>query len=177
MNEPVSAQLSACDLEPIHIPGSIQPYGVMLIVNDQGVIVGYAGDAGNVLDQSLESVFGQSAAQVSAGLTDGAVRVVAGARLHGQNRDAIAYRSGEHLVPDEAADPPRNAVTLVHTKQWPVFAEWTAFRVRTVLQSEIVLAVDAKDYAKRNTTMNAVFIAAVLAVAVLAFFAVRRNAG
>ncbi len=98
MNEPFSAHLSACDLEPIHIPGSIQPYGVMLIVNDQGVIVGYAGDAGNVLDQSLESVFGQSAAQVAAGLTDGAVGVVAGASLHGQKRDAIAYRSGEHLV-------------------------------------------------------------------------------
>lgn len=98
MNEHVSSQLTGCDLEPIHIPGSIQPYGVMLIVDEAGVIVGYAGEAGAALGQRLETVFGRSAEQVSASLSDYGVRVIGDASLHGAPRDAIAYRSGDHLV-------------------------------------------------------------------------------
>lgn len=98
MNDLVSAQLGSCDLEPIHIPGSIQPYGVMLIADDHGIIVGYAGAAGDVLGQSLETVFGKSAATVDRELPDSGVRVVGGATLHGHKCDAVAYRSGGHLV-------------------------------------------------------------------------------
>ncbi|HEY0034380.1 MAG TPA: histidine kinase dimerization/phosphoacceptor domain -containing protein [Devosia sp.] len=98
MNDHISSQLTSCDLEPIHIPGSIQPYGVMLIVGNDGRIVGYAGDAGDVLDQSLESVFGHTADAVRAMLPANGVRVVGGGKLHGVPRDAIAYLSGDHLV-------------------------------------------------------------------------------
>ena len=98
MNEHVSSQLTSCDLEPIHIPGSIQPYGVMLIVGEDGAIVGYAGEAGNVLGQPLETVFGLSSDAAGDSLTDGEVRVIGGGSLHGSPRDAIVYRSGVHLV-------------------------------------------------------------------------------
>jgi chemotaxis family two-component system sensor kinase Cph1 len=98
MNDLVSAQVESCDLEPIHIPGSIQPYGVMLIAGNQGTIVGYAGAAGDVLGQSLETVVGRSAAAIEQDLPADGIRVVSGASLHGQGRDAIAYRSGGHLV-------------------------------------------------------------------------------
>src|SRR5690554_1144667 len=96
MNAPVS--LTNCDLEPIHIPGSIQPYGVMLIVNDDGVIVGYAGMAGDVLDRPLEAVVGLSATAVQNAIMGDEVTVIERASLHGDARDAIAYRSGGHLV-------------------------------------------------------------------------------
>lgn len=44
---------TACDREPIHIPGSIQPHGMLLIVElASGRIMGGAGD--------LESIFGQT---------------------------------------------------------------------------------------------------------------------
>lgn len=39
--------ITACDVEPIHIPGSIQPHGVMLVVDvTTGVITHAAGDPG-----------------------------------------------------------------------------------------------------------------------------------
>ncbi len=98
MNEHVASQLQLCDLEPIHIPGSIQPYGVMLIVNEQGIIVGYAGEAGNVLDQKLEDVFGRSVEEIRSALPEAGARVVSDGKLHGVPRDAITYRSGSHII-------------------------------------------------------------------------------
>lgn len=39
------ADLTTCDQEPIHLPGSIQPHGILLVVNRHDlVIVQYAGD-------------------------------------------------------------------------------------------------------------------------------------
>lgn len=40
-----SPDLTSCDREPIHIPGSIQPHGVMLVCNAaSGRIAHVAGD-------------------------------------------------------------------------------------------------------------------------------------
>ncbi|KZE15402.1 phytochrome [Sphingomonas hankookensis] len=42
--------LTICDREPIHIPGAIQPHGMLLIVDPaEGVIVGGAGDVASLL--------------------------------------------------------------------------------------------------------------------------------
>ncbi|MGN5373905.1 histidine kinase dimerization/phosphoacceptor domain -containing protein [Sphingomonas hankookensis] len=42
--------LTVCDREPIHIPGAIQPHGMLLIVDPrEGVIVGGAGDVATLL--------------------------------------------------------------------------------------------------------------------------------
>ncbi len=39
MNEPVTAaQLDACSREPIHIPGSIQPHGALLVLSGDGLV-------------------------------------------------------------------------------------------------------------------------------------------
>ena len=94
--------LTNCDLEPIHIPGSIQPYGVMLIAHpDHGEVVGYAGvgkvdDA--VLGQNLSTVIGQDFSQVKAAMVGPGIHVLAPVALDGQVHDAIVYRSGEHVV-------------------------------------------------------------------------------
>jgi light-regulated signal transduction histidine kinase (bacteriophytochrome) len=98
MQDDVADHLTSCDLEPIHIPGSIQPYGVMLIVNDAGVVVGYAGEAGDVLDAPLEAVIGRSAAAVIAALPEIGVAVLGPTPLRNTVFDAVAYRSDEHLV-------------------------------------------------------------------------------
>lgn len=98
MNEHISSQLTSCDLEPIHIPGSIQPYGVMLIVEDTGEIVGYAGNAGEVLGQRLHDVIGHDAGALLASLPEPGVTVLGQAGFHGRQHDAVAYRSGRHLV-------------------------------------------------------------------------------
>ena len=54
------ADLSSCDREPIHIPGSIEPHGI-LIVFDPGnsEIVQIAGDTEKVFGQPKENFIGQ----------------------------------------------------------------------------------------------------------------------
>jgi chemotaxis family two-component system sensor kinase Cph1 len=66
MNAPeIAPDITACDLEPIHIPGSIQPHGLLLIADRHTLeIVAGAGDLGvrltpNWLHHTLYEVLGQ----------------------------------------------------------------------------------------------------------------------
>jgi two-component system, chemotaxis family, sensor kinase Cph1 len=52
--------LTSCDREPIHIPGAIQPHGVLLAADPASLIViQIAGDTGRLLGRSPEEVLGQ----------------------------------------------------------------------------------------------------------------------
>ncbi len=99
MHDTLPAAFNSCDLEPIHIPGSIQPYGIMLILNEDGVVVGYAGAAGDVLDRRIEDLTGLRVASIVEQLpaTSG-IAVLGDAALNGTVFDAIGYRSGPHIV-------------------------------------------------------------------------------
>lgn len=55
--------LSNCDREPIHIPGSIQPHGAMLVVDPQSNVVAYASD-------NIQNYLGVNGAIVGAGLAE-----------------------------------------------------------------------------------------------------------
>jgi PAS domain S-box-containing protein len=56
---PGAADLSECAREPIHAPGSIQPHGVLLVVDrSSGLIVQASDNAGDVLGLPLEHLFG-----------------------------------------------------------------------------------------------------------------------
>lgn len=94
--------LTNCDLEPIHIPGSIQPYGVMLIVHPgSGEIVGYAGVtqvSEGLLGQQLGSVLGLQSSAIMPLLPRTGVHVLGEVQFAGEAKDAVAYVSGEHLV-------------------------------------------------------------------------------
>jgi light-regulated signal transduction histidine kinase (bacteriophytochrome) len=96
------AALTACDLEPIHIPGSIQPYGVMLVADPtSGEIVGYAGDATYLealLGTDVDQVIAQDHRTVAAGLPNTGIQVLGEVTLGGSRQDAVAYRSGGYLV-------------------------------------------------------------------------------
>src|SRR5262245_62122611 len=55
------ADLTTCDREPIHIPGSIQPHGVLLVVDRPRMVVEQvAGDTRRLLGVDPEKVLGQS---------------------------------------------------------------------------------------------------------------------
>ncbi|MEI6160454.1 MAG: GAF domain-containing protein, partial [Roseococcus sp.] len=55
--------LISCDDEPIHIPGSIQPHGVLLALHPVShVVEQVAGDTAGLLGASLQDVLGQPAA-------------------------------------------------------------------------------------------------------------------
>jgi chemotaxis family two-component system sensor kinase Cph1 len=70
-----SVDLTGCDKEPIHIPGSIQPYGLILVIEGDAMIVRHvAGDVEGRLgvqtwqDQPLGDVIGQDLAKSTASL-------------------------------------------------------------------------------------------------------------
>ncbi|WP_244465797.1 histidine kinase dimerization/phosphoacceptor domain -containing protein [Devosia soli] len=102
MNDPKAFDLTSCDLEPIHIPGSIQPYGVMLVADPRsGEIVGYAG-TGNTSDallgRNLADLIGHSAESIVPLLPRTGLHVIGEVGFGEKLQDAVAYRSGEHLV-------------------------------------------------------------------------------
>jgi two-component system, chemotaxis family, sensor kinase Cph1 len=104
--------LSNCDDEPIHIPGSIQPHGVLLVVGEaDGRIVqvsanveamlGFSMDA--VLDQPLERLVGQEQANaLRTHLPPGQSSSVEPVRVAVQGRpyDALPSRSDGMLLID-----------------------------------------------------------------------------
>jgi light-regulated signal transduction histidine kinase (bacteriophytochrome)/ActR/RegA family two-component response regulator len=115
------ADVTSCDREPIHIPGSILPHGVMLVLDSATLeVLQAAGDTIGLLGTPLEALLGQSAAMLlrpeqleglhalasafdlakPRHLLDPTMRV-----LPGQPLDASLHRSGGSLVLEfEAAD-------------------------------------------------------------------------
>ena len=57
-NQAQDIDISNCDKEPIHIPGAIQPYGVLLVLN-KGVVFGVSSNADELLGISAEKLQGQ----------------------------------------------------------------------------------------------------------------------
>ncbi len=111
MQEPRAVDLTNCDLEPIHIPGSIQPYGTMLIADGQtGIVEGYAGPVGAapVLGLSLGELIGLDVQALGGKVPATGLLVLGRVPFDGRSRDAVAYRSGQHLVV-ELTDPDQNA--------------------------------------------------------------------
>lgn len=103
--------LTSCDLEPIHIPGSIQPYGIMLVIEPRlGRVIGYAGvksTSDALLDQKIEDLIGWSAERIAASLPSAGIQVLGDVTFDNVLRDAVAYASGAHMVvelTEKAAD-------------------------------------------------------------------------
>ncbi len=94
--------LTACDLEPIHIPGSIQPYGIMLVASRQtGEIVGYAGTEPflpGLLATPVASIIGREIGAVADALPRAGFHLLGEIELGGTVRDAIAYASDGYVV-------------------------------------------------------------------------------
>lgn len=105
MGQNVDQLMSAtgCELEPIHSPGSIQPYGIMLIANARDLtIAGYAGSfpAGSLdpIGRVLTDVVKSRVPIETALLPAKGVRIIGTVDLAGRDMDAVAFRTGDHLV-------------------------------------------------------------------------------
>lgn len=92
--------LTACDREAIHVPGAIQPHGVLLIADaDSLMVVGAAGDYAPLVgtvwwNTSLAAVFGEAGVAILAG--DGTTHTLT--PLIGGDRSAVAHREGRHWL-------------------------------------------------------------------------------
>jgi chemotaxis family two-component system sensor kinase Cph1 len=92
--------LTACDLEPIHIPGSIQTNGVLLVVEpNTGTLLGFAGPIDQAaLGRPLTEVVDVSWESLRDETPKTGVYVSAPIRFAAQNCDVISYHTGEHLA-------------------------------------------------------------------------------
>jgi light-regulated signal transduction histidine kinase (bacteriophytochrome) len=123
LRTPSSPDLTACDREPIHIPGSIQPHGLLLAVRQPDGVVTYASaNAAPALGLGPTSVLGRPfrealpdlarefEAELAASPPPGSARYVrtfrAGTGAGGRSFDAVISRSGEHAILElEEASP------------------------------------------------------------------------
>ena len=115
--------LTACDVEPIHIPGSIQPHG-MLVVLERGTLsaVQGAGDiegrlgvpdwvghsAGLIVGDTLATRIARTADSLGAGGFVGQMTTRAGERL-----DVSAHQSGDHVCVELEPAPGDDVPTSV----------------------------------------------------------------
>ncbi|MGN6270317.1 MAG: histidine kinase dimerization/phosphoacceptor domain -containing protein [Sphingomonas sp.] len=110
--------LTACDREPIHIPGSIQPHGLLLVADaaSREVVAG-AGDIENRLapdwmGRTLDDLLGQNVGAALA-RTDEPGRgslVLDRVERHGTQFDIVVHASGDHLLVE---------LELETAREWP----------------------------------------------------------
>ncbi|MFC5322211.1 HWE histidine kinase domain-containing protein [Bradyrhizobium oligotrophicum] len=111
MNEPVN--LTNCDREPIHVPGSVQPFGFLLaLVSDFTICMAsenapdyLGGDVGWLLQQPITAVLSEAAATAIRSRVDylsgpDAVERVFGVDLQGRGQlfDLAIHFSGAYLI-------------------------------------------------------------------------------
>jgi len=103
----IEVALTLCDREPIHVPGSIQPHGMMLVASLDNLIVRHvAGDVERRLGvadwagQTLYALLGEVLAGRVAALLEQNSGGFAGqiATSDGELLDVSAYRSGNFLI-------------------------------------------------------------------------------
>ncbi len=109
--------ISQCDREPIHIPGTIQPHGFLLLIDaSELTVIGGAGALGDLfgidwLGLPVTQLLGETVAK-RLGETN-RVSVSLG-RVCGNRLDAIAHRADSHwLVELEPTDAPLEAADVL----------------------------------------------------------------
>jgi len=104
--EPVEVDLSNCDLEPIRVPGSIQPHGRMLVLQPESLAL--VAWSENWPDAELSAALAAVRGMALPALPPGGSPVSLGAmNLAHAFFDTSAHRSDNHLIVEfEAASPP-----------------------------------------------------------------------
>ncbi|UFN49746.1 GAF domain-containing protein [Roseomonas sp. OT10] len=95
--------LTNCDREPIHVPGSIQPHGLLLVVDpDELRVLQFAGDTQRLLGRAPGSLPGASVAELlgeglAAGLRGGWVKPAPGTAAHPMTFEAAELAPGRRF--------------------------------------------------------------------------------
>lgn len=117
--------LKACASEPIHIPGSIQPHGVLIGLTKNNTIVYSSANAQTVFQQATQDILGTSADLFFSEDSLSRLRLMARGKalemqdaytieLLGQAFDAYAFISGDYLI-IELEPTPAGTATLQDT--------------------------------------------------------------
>ncbi|GAA5146900.1 hypothetical protein GCM10023340_18500 [Nocardioides marinquilinus] len=109
------ATLTTCDTEPIHVPGAIQPHGVLLALDDDLRLVTCSANCGPMLGTAADEALGRTLAEVAGDDVATAVgrrvedgypgdpltltpRGLTGAALDGREVDVRVHRSDARIV-------------------------------------------------------------------------------
>lgn len=115
-DEPVD--LDNCAREPIHIPGSVQPRGVLLVVHDD-VVVQVTANVAELLGRGVDDVLGHPLGEVLG--TAAAAAVVAHAAAPGDVRDHPVLLRLPDGTPWDASST---------TRPGPTSSPWSSSRPR-----------------------------------------------
>lgn len=101
--EVATIDTTACDREPIHVPGSIQPHGCMLIADAETMrVVGHAGDlqvfATDPMGQPVASIIRGRIPIEAAQVPKEGLRVFGAVHVGTTLLDAVGFRSGRYIV-------------------------------------------------------------------------------
>jgi two-component system, chemotaxis family, sensor kinase Cph1 len=115
--------LAICDHEPIHVPGSIQPHGMMLVAEQKGHIVRHVAGAieqrlgiTSWEGQTLNALIGELAGKIGALVQPGFIAGFMGQlqTVSGETIDVSAHFSGPHVIVElEPASEDRPDAALV----------------------------------------------------------------
>jgi light-regulated signal transduction histidine kinase (bacteriophytochrome) len=105
-SERAMLDVTECDREPIHLPGAIQPHGLVLVADPATYrVVAGAGDLESIFGPSwigtaLDDLLMQEIAALLAASTPGQAGTIRAPtlRLHAQNYDVAIHRAAEWLV-------------------------------------------------------------------------------
>ena len=133
------AELAACHREPIHVPGSIQPHGALLVLDPPDLrVVRVSGNIAEWIGRDLDATLGQPVAtalgdevatRLAAALADGSIErnpvTINNAQVQvgGDSRsfEVIAHRAGSKLIveleptPEDEATLSRRLYAMVRT--------------------------------------------------------------
>jgi len=117
----ISPSLDACDQEPIHIPGSIQPHGLLLVAQASGLaVIGGGGDIDGRLGpgwtgRGLDALLGQDIAARLAAHPEAITVALAPVAGLSERFDAVAHRIEAWVVVElePAAAQAASAVTVL----------------------------------------------------------------
>lgn len=121
------ADLTNCERELIHLPGSIQPHGVLLVLNGQLSVVQCSANAGMVFDHPAQELAGKTIDELSealarelvalldAGLTETPVPLNAQISRDGQALDieAVVHRTADENIILELIPIPPDAGEMI----------------------------------------------------------------
>ena len=115
----LDAALTLCDREPIHIPGAIQPYGLLLIAEARTLaVLGCAGDIEARLaavwqGRPLSELLGQDLARIGERIADQDSLALQPVATGAETFDVSAHASGDYILVD--LEPTGAATTVAQT--------------------------------------------------------------
>ena len=109
-----AVDLTTCDTEPIHIPGAVQPHGLLLAVDDDLCVVVVSANSGRLIGQEPDEVVGRQLADVIGPLASRSVQLLAesedfyepvrlaltcpGGEFAAGEVDVILHRVGDRII-------------------------------------------------------------------------------